>query len=112
VEERLVPLVKPQLAPSSMFPPPSWNAADTVLQLFPELAARIVLVSFTDPVNRAIPPPWATVLPLKVLLITVSVPPRTTAMAPPNPLFPLPQQDGAALPLKVLLATVTAPPLV
>src|SRR5947209_17319704 len=56
----------------------------------------------TVPPLSAMPPPWPTaVLPLIVLLVTVSVPPL--AMPPPSPL-PL-------LPLIVLSVTVSVPPL-
>jgi hypothetical protein len=81
VEVQPVPM-KPHVVPSSMLWPPSVTAP---AQLPPAvLLARIVLVTVTVPLALPMPTPTTpALLPEKVLLVAVSVPPPPLKMPPP-----------------------------
>src|SRR5439155_1440156 len=87
--------VKPHVVPSSMLCPPSVTVP---LQFPPEvLLAMMLLVTVRGATLKMAPPSLAALLPEKVLLVTVAVPPPLK-MAPPS--------LAALLPEKVLLITV------
>ena len=120
-------VLKPQLVPSSRLWPPSVMAAGAIatggavgddsvaehgrsvavadaaaaeVALLPE---KVLLVTVSVPPVLTMPPPaLLALLPEKVLLVTVSVPPSLKMPPPPPP---------ALLPEKVLLVTVSVPPL-